>query len=101
MRTFKLASCLLALVAFGCRTDPNTMLLERDLRLQEDKIFHLQAMLEDCCAAREAAARENEDLKRQLGREGGSSSNDYRSPSDRGPSDSRSPSDRPGSSPRR
>jgi hypothetical protein len=39
------------LVAAGCRTDPNIVLLERELRLQEDEIYRLQAVVEDYQAA--------------------------------------------------
>ncbi len=38
------AACL---IAAGCRTDPNTVLLERQLRLQEDEIYRLRACVED------------------------------------------------------
>ena len=38
------AACL---VAAGCRADPNTVLLERQLRLQEDEIYRLRACVED------------------------------------------------------
>jgi hypothetical protein len=51
----------------GCRGARDaTVLLERDLRLQEDKIYQLQACLDDACAAREATIRENEALKAEL-----------------------------------
>src|SRR4051812_37516191 len=54
-----------ALVA-GCRSNPEHQLLERELRLQEDKIYHLQAMLEDCHAMLDSSRRENESLKREV-----------------------------------
>jgi hypothetical protein len=54
------------LLALGCRANNATVLLERDLRWQEDKIYHLQACLEDAEAAREATIRENEALKQEL-----------------------------------
>ncbi len=68
MRTLRVAPCLLLplLLALGCRTNPNQVLLERDLRLQEDKIYQLQGMLEDACSARESTIRENEALKKEL-----------------------------------
>ncbi len=56
----------LALATAGCRTDPATTLLERDLRMQEDRIYQLEACLDDACAAREATIRENESLKKEL-----------------------------------
>jgi hypothetical protein len=68
MRTLQTAVCatVVAMAALGCRTNNNIVLLERDLRLQEDKIYELQAMLEDCRCAREATIRENESLKQEL-----------------------------------
>ncbi len=65
MRTLQLTLLALALCAAGCATN-STTLLERDLRMQEDKIYQLQAMLDDSCAARESTIRENEALKREL-----------------------------------
>lgn len=56
----------LVLVTAGCRTDPATVLLERDLRMQEDRIYHLESCLDDACAAREATIRENDALKKEL-----------------------------------
>ena len=50
MRTFKLALLSLPLVALGCRTNPNEMLLERESRMLEDKIYHLESLLDDCHA---------------------------------------------------
>lgn len=43
----------------GCRTDPSTQLLERELRKQEDKIYKLKDSLAMC-------REENETLRRQL-----------------------------------
>jgi len=59
------ASLLLA--AAGCRTDPNTVLLERELRLQEDEIFRLRDCLDDCQAALESARRKNAALEQGSG----------------------------------
>jgi hypothetical protein len=56
----------LPLLALGCRTNPNQLLLEQESRMLEDKVYHLQAMLEDSHAAREATVRENEALKREI-----------------------------------
>lgn len=66
MRTMHVALCCLVLLGAGCRANNSTALLERDLRLQEDKIYHLQSCLQDAQAAREATIRENESLKKQL-----------------------------------
>ena len=76
---------VLALAAAGCSSTSNSnVLLQRDLRMQEDKIYHLQSCLEDAHAAREATIRENEALKSELA--GG----------DRGPGASSGPSTRGG-----
>ncbi len=80
MRTFSLALLSVALLALGCRVNSSQVLLERDLRLQEDKIWELEGMLNNSDAAREATLRENEALKKELA--GGD-----RGPGDRGPSD--------------
>jgi hypothetical protein len=56
------ASLLLA--ALGCRTDPNMVLLERELRLQEDEIFRLRHCVEECQAALAATRRESATLRR-------------------------------------
>ncbi len=66
MRTLSLALCALALFAVGCRTNPNQALLEQESRLLEDRVYQLEAMLDDSCAAREATIRENEALKKEL-----------------------------------
>ena len=66
MRTLPYALLGLTLLAVGCRANNSTVLLERDLRLQEDKIYHLESLLEDSCAAREATIRENQALKKEL-----------------------------------
>ena len=48
MRTWKfLVVALLPSVVAGCRADPNIVLLERQLRLQEDEIYRLRGQLED------------------------------------------------------
>lgn len=56
---------LLGLV--GCRADPNTALLERELRFQEDAIYELEDMLEDHRAALDACQEENAQLRERLG----------------------------------
>lgn len=81
MRTLQITLCLLPLFALGCRMDPNQALLEQEARRLEDQVYHLQACLEDCHAAREATIRENESLKRELDgqREGGGETTPRRS----------------------
>jgi hypothetical protein len=66
MRTLGIALAALPLFALGCRTNPNQVLLEQESRLLEDRVYHLQALLEDCHAAREATLRENESLKAEM-----------------------------------
>jgi hypothetical protein len=84
MRTLPSLTIALAIIVAGCRVDNATVLLERDLRMQEDKIYQLQACLDDAQAAREATIRENESLKQELA--GG----------DRGAGPSGPPASRPG-----
>jgi len=68
MRIWQVAlGASLLLAAAGCRTDPNIVLLERELRLQEDEIFRLRDCLEDCQAALESARRKSAALKRESG----------------------------------
>lgn len=90
MRTLPLAIACVCLTLAGCRAamKSDMVLLERDLRLQEDEIYRLQACLDDMCAAREATIRENESLKQELaGASGGGGSRaeepdrDFRPPS--------------------
>jgi hypothetical protein len=65
MRTVPLL-ILTSLLAAGCGHRNNIVLLERDLRLQEDEIYHLECLLDECEAARESTIRENESLKKEL-----------------------------------
>lgn len=51
----------------GCKTDLNQQLLERELRMQEDQIYHLQDQLQTKAARLERTAGENASLRRQLG----------------------------------
>ena len=81
MRTFKLALLSLPLVALGCRTNPNEMQLERESRMLEDKIYHLESLLDDCHSAREATIRENEALKKELASGDRGAAGDYSPPS--------------------
>lgn len=54
-------------VLSGCKTDLNQQLLERELRMQEDQIYHLQDQLRTKSARLERTAGENASLRRQLG----------------------------------
>ena len=64
----------IVLVLAGCKTDLNQQLLERELRMQEDQIYHLQDQLLSKSARLERTAGENASLRRQLGiGDGGSS----------------------------
>jgi hypothetical protein len=83
MRTLQMALACLAITVAGCRSNNHTVLLERDLRMQEDQIYQLQSCLEDAQMAREATIRENEALKRELD-EGGKSDSGPPIGSDRG-----------------
>jgi hypothetical protein len=65
MRTVQAAILCALVLASGCAHNA-TVLLERDLRLQEDKIYHLQCLLEQCESEHEATLRENEALKKEL-----------------------------------
>jgi len=56
-----------AALAVGCKSDLNQQLLERELRYQEDQIYHLQDKLAEQCARLEYVADENASLRRQLG----------------------------------
>jgi len=56
-----------AMLVVGCKTDLNQQLLERELRMQEDQIYHLQDELQSKAARLERAVGENSSLKRQLG----------------------------------
>lgn len=60
-----LASAMLVLA--GCKTDLNQQLLERELRMQEDQIYHLQDQLQSKSSRLERTAGENASLRRQLG----------------------------------
>ena len=62
------------LVLAGCKTDLNQQLLERELRMQEDQIYHLQDQLLSKNTRLERTTGENASLRRQLGiGDGGSS----------------------------
>jgi hypothetical protein len=56
-----------AALASGCKSDFNQQLLERELRMQEDQIYHLQDELQVAGARIDSMASENISLKKQLG----------------------------------
>ncbi len=86
MRTLPLAfALLLGSLALGCRSNNTQVLVEQEARMLEDEVYNLEAQLDACCQAREALARENEDLRRQLAG-GGSAGSDYLPPSTTKPS---------------
>ncbi len=80
-RLFALGASILV-AATGCRTDPNTVLVERELRLQEDEIYRLHDCVQDYRLALESARRRVASLERQL--EDGQP-DDVRPPDTRGP----------------
>lgn len=59
--------CLAALATVGCKSDLNQQLLERELRYQEDQIYHLQDELQEKSARLQHVAGENASLRKQLG----------------------------------
>lgn len=59
--------CVAALCAAGCKSDFNQQVLERELRMQEDQIYHLQDELQSASARLNRVASENVSLKKQLG----------------------------------
>jgi len=65
-RTF--AILVLACVSLtGCRSGGRKELLTRDLRLQEDRIYELEDMLDQMECQLESCRRENETLKKEQG----------------------------------
>lgn len=50
----------------GCKTDPNIILMERELREQENAIYDLQWCVQDYQRALETAQHENESLRNQV-----------------------------------
>jgi hypothetical protein len=67
MKTWQWSVVALAcLAAAACRSDPNIPYLERDLRLQEDKIYQLKALREDDEAVLDSCRRENATLRKRL-----------------------------------
>lgn len=93
MRTLHFALVASLLLGLGCQSNNSQVLVEQEARMLEDEVYHLEAQLDECCRAREATTRENEDLKRQLG-DGRSGGSDYRSPAVELPGRSSAPSRR-------
>ncbi len=91
---YHLAICvtvgLLALIA-GCRTDANKQLLERELRLQEDTIYELEAVIDEHRQRIESCRRENSALRQTNKAGGGNTSSD--TIHDPAPETQRSPED--------
>lgn len=91
-----LFASLFALLA-GCHGGVDTDLLERDMRLQEDRIYELEDHLVDCQYVAQSYRKENQKLRGQLGlKQGdtpttGSSTRAERSPAPNGPAPSVSP----------
>ena len=65
MKTILLV-CGLCLVVGGCRGGGGSELLERELRLQEDRLFQLQDALDQCQAMLDASRRENQAIKKEI-----------------------------------
>ena len=61
---------LAAVLVAGCKSDLNQQLLERELRYQEDQIYHLQDELEIARSRLQHSTGENASLRRQLGVDG-------------------------------
>ncbi|MEX0978854.1 MAG: hypothetical protein WDZ48_08390 [Pirellulales bacterium] len=80
MRTFQIVLATALLMALGCRSNNTQVLVEQEARMFEDEVYHLEAQLDECCRAKEAAVRENENLKRQLADGRDSSSGSDREP---------------------
>jgi len=57
---------LFCIFAVGCRTDPNRVLQERELRLMEDRIFQLEECVREYQAALAVSERDNLHLRRGL-----------------------------------
>jgi hypothetical protein len=56
----------LAVVLAGCQVDRNMQLAEKELRMQDSRIFELESHLADCHAANAAFRREVASLRRRL-----------------------------------
>ena len=62
-------ACAVAVIlaTAGCKSDLHQQLLERELRYQEDQIYHLQDELDSASGRLRQVAGENASLRRQLG----------------------------------
>lgn len=61
------AAAAVCVAAPGCKSHhQNAELLERELRMQEDRIFQLEDELDEMCYALESARRENQSLKKEM-----------------------------------
>jgi len=67
MDTRRIAIAAAFVLLAGCRMDPNQLLVERELRLQEDEIYRLRNTVRDYQFALAACQQENAGLRRQLG----------------------------------
>ncbi len=67
MDTRRIAVAAAILLLAGCRMDPNQMLVERELRLQEDEIYRLRGTVRDYQLVLDSCRQENAGLRRQLG----------------------------------
>lgn len=72
-RTWLIASCLLAV---GCHGGVQTDVMQRELRLHEDRIYELEDYVEQYQALLDSCRRENRALKRELGIVGPSQQDD-------------------------
>jgi hypothetical protein len=59
------AAVLLGIAAAGCRTNISQDLLEQELRMQEDKIYELQGLVDEYEARLDSCARENQSLLKE------------------------------------
>jgi hypothetical protein len=71
---------LLVVLQAGCRVDPNIQLMEQELRLQDQRIFELEAHLSDCHDIVATQRRDNESLRRRLDGSQGTSLGGSQSP---------------------
>jgi len=67
MDTRRIAVAAAILLLAGCRMDPNQMLIERELRFQEDEIYRLRGSVRDYQLALESCRQENAALRQQSG----------------------------------
>lgn len=62
----RLAVCLACVACWGCQSGGNLDLVERELRIQEDRIYQLEDYIEEYQAMLESCRRENDALKNEL-----------------------------------